>query len=269
MNMNNTPNSKRYYSSVFISDLHLGSLDCKADYLLQFLNNIQCDKLYLVGDIVDMWAMSKQFRWPAKHNEVVHKIFQISQTNTDVYYLAGNHDEPLQKYSGFDISQIHIQREMVHEALNGKKYLVFHGDQCDGDVTLGKFEAWIGDKGYDLLLAMNRWYHLYKQKTNKEYWSLAGYIKSKIKGANTAIHRYKLASVKCAKQRGLDGVICGHIHHPESCEVDGVEYHNDGDWVENCSALVEDLSGHLQLVRFDEVRLDATDVATKLPARAA
>ncbi len=216
-----------------------------------------------------MWAMSKQFRWPAKHNDIMHKIFQISQTDTQVYYLPGNHDEPLQKYTGFELSQIKIRREMVHKTQDGKRYLVFHGDQCDGDVTLGKFESWIGDKGYDFLLMLNRWYHLYKQKTNKEYWSLAGYIKSKIKGANAAIERYKKASAKHAKQRGLDGVICGHIHHPESCVIDGIEYHNDGDWVENCSALVEDISGSLQLVRFDEMTSISTDISTKIPARAA
>lgn len=262
-------NNKQHYSSIFISDVHLGNIDCKADFLLEFLNNISCDRLFLVGDIIDLWAMHKQFRWPKKHNEIMHKIFMLSQGNTEVIYLPGNHDEPLQKYCGFDFSNIQIKRELIYKSASGKRYLVFHGDQCDGDVTLGKFHEWIGDKGYDLLLAVNRWYHLYKQRTNQEYWSLAGYIKSKIKGANMAILRYKKAAILRAKDRGLDGVICGHIHHPEFDLIDKIEYHNDGDWVENCTALAENEKGELVLLRYEDVVSNKNSVAFNVSSKAA
>ncbi|MGQ8365480.1 UDP-2,3-diacylglucosamine diphosphatase [Glaciecola sp. 1036] len=259
-----------YSKSVFISDLHLGSLDCKAEMLLDFLNRIQCENLYLVGDIVDMWAMSRQFRWPELHNQIMHKIFQISRTKTKVYYLPGNHDEPLQKYSGFEFANIKIARELIHTSADNKQYLVFHGDQCDGDVQLGKFEAWIGDKGYSLLLALNRWYHLYKQKTGQNYWSLAGYIKSRIRGAGAAITQYKKAAAEHAKRKKLHGVICGHIHHPESDQINGIHYLNDGDWVENCTALLENHQGEFSLMHYTEhFQSNVQQIDKKLPKRAA
>ncbi len=147
---------------------------------------------------------------------------------------------------------IAIERELVHTTANGKRYLVLHGDQFDADVTLGKFHAWIGDKGYDLLLFLNRWYNRFRAWRNNHYWSLAGYIKKHIKGANKAIERYRAAGCRHAAERGLDGIICGHIHHPESLMVNGIHYINDGDWIENCSALVEDSRGELSLIHFNE-----------------
>jgi len=237
-----------HFRSVFISDTHLGNKDCKAEFLLHFLNNMTCDRLYLVGDIVDMWSMSKQFRWPDAHNEVIHKVIQLSHESTKVIFLPGNHDAPLQKYSGMQFGDIEIKRQYVHETAANKRYLVLHGDQCDGDVTLGRFHAWIGDKAYDALLFANRWFNLLRSWRKQSYWSLAGYIKQRVKGANKAIARYKNATTKRAKELQLDGVICGHIHHPESDMVNGIHYVNDGDWIENCSALVEDNAGNLQLL---------------------
>lgn len=237
-----------HFRSVFISDTHLGNKDCKADFLLHFLNNMTCERLYLVGDIVDMWSMSKQFRWPDSHNAVMHKIIELSHSSTKVIFLPGNHDAPLQKYSGMHFGDIEIHRQYVHKTANNKRYLVMHGDQCDGDVTLGKFHAWIGDKAYDLLLFVNRWFNRIRRWQNGQYWSLAGYIKQRVKGANQAIERYKHAVARRAKGMQLDGVICGHIHHPESDHVNGIHYVNDGDWVENCSALVENEKGVLNLI---------------------
>lgn len=242
--MNNTP----HFRSVFISDTHLGNKDCKAEFLLHFLNNMTCDTLYLVGDIVDMWSMSRQFRWPDTHNAVMHKLIAISYTPTKVIFLPGNHDAPLQKYTGMQFGDIDIHRHIVHTTANNKRYLVMHGDQCDGDVTLGKFHAWLGDIAYSLLLFVNRWFNHIRSWRKGHYWSLAGYIKKRVKGANKAIQRYKQATIKHAKDMQLDGVICGHIHHPESDIVNGIHYLNDGDWIENCSALVEDENGRLSLL---------------------
>ena len=239
---------QQHYKAVWLSDLHLGNRDCKAEFLLDFLNNITTDTLYLVGDIVDMWQMTKQFRWPDAHNQVMHKLMSMSNEGARVVYLPGNHDAPLQSYSGMAFGDIDIKRELVHTTGDGKKYLVLHGDQFDGHVTLGKLEAWVGDKGYDLLLFLNRWYNRFREWKNGDYWSLAGYIKQHIKGANEAIERYRQACCAEAKRRDLDGVICGHIHHPESVQVNGIHYVNDGDWIENCSALVENDNGQLTLI---------------------
>ena len=154
--------AKLHYKAVWLSDIHLGNKDCKAEFLLEFLHSISVDTLYLVGDIVDMWQMEKQFRWPDTHNQVMHKLMQMSNNGTRVVYLPGNHDAPIQKYSGMAFGDIAIERELVHTTANGKRYLVLHGDQFDADVTLGKFHAWIGDKGYDLLLFLNRWYNRFR-----------------------------------------------------------------------------------------------------------
>jgi UDP-2,3-diacylglucosamine pyrophosphatase LpxH len=244
--------AKTHYNAIWLSDLHLGSIDCKAEFILGFLHNVTVEKLYLVGDIVDMWQMSKHFRWPEAHNQVMHQIMHMSKNGTQVIYLPGNHDAPIQKYSGMSFGDIKIQRECIHVTSAGKQYLVLHGDQFDADVTLGRFHAWLGDKGYDLLLFLNRWFNRFRALRKAHYWSLAGYLKQHIKGANAAISRYRQACCERASELALDGVICGHIHHPESTMVNGIHYINDGDWVENCSALVEHTCGTLSLLTFSD-----------------
>ena len=258
---------KTHYRTLWLSDIHLGNRDCKAEYLLSFLNNITVDTLYLVGDIVDMWQMTKQFRWPKTHNQVMHRLMQMGQEGTRVVYLPGNHDEPIQSYSGMAFGDIEIERQLVHTTAQGKRYLVLHGDQFDGEVTMGKFHAWIGDKGYDLLLFLNREYNRFRSWRKREYWSLAGYIKKHIKGANEAIARYREACCQRAAEMQLDGVICGHIHHPESSMEKGIHYINDGDWVENCSALGEDMEGNLSLMYYLE-EMESTNNVTPIKAKA-
>ncbi|MCV2886133.1 UDP-2,3-diacylglucosamine diphosphatase [Aestuariibacter sp. AA17] len=240
----------KYYKTVWISDIHLGSKDCKADYLLTFLNQTTIGTLYLVGDIVDMWAMSKQFRWPESHNQVLHKILSLSESGCKVIYLPGNHDAPFQQYDGMAFGHIDVKREDIHTTIDGRKLLVLHGDQFDEEVCFGKFHAWIGDKGYDLLLFVNRWYNRFRTWKGLPYRSLAGYLKKHIKGANKAISRYRAACCNRAKKLQLDGVVCGHIHFPEISNENGIAYHNDGDWIESCSALVENEKGNIDLVYF-------------------
>lgn len=243
---------KHHYRTLWLSDIHLGNKDCKAEFLLHFLDHISVDTLYLVGDIVDMWEMRRQFRWPNTHNQILHTLMQMSQRGTRVVFLPGNHDEPLQAYAGMALGDIEIERELIHTTADDRRYLILHGDQFDAEVTLGKFHAWIGDKAYDLLLFTNRWYNRYQAWRKRGYWSLAGYIKQHVKGANAAISRYRQACCKRAADLHLHGVICGHIHHPESVFENGIHYINDGDWVENCSALVEDIQGNLQLVYYHD-----------------
>ena len=239
----NTP----HYRTVWISDIHLGYKDCKAEYLLDFLQNTHIETLYLVGDIVDMWAMSKQFLWPQSHNALFHYLLTLPSQGTRVIYLPGNHDEPAQKYDGMAFSDIEIHRQYVHTTVSGEKLLLIHGDQCDQEVCFGPIHSWIGDKGYDFLLFLNRWYNKARHAMGFPYWSLAGYIKGKIKGANKAIERYRQACIKRAKDMGVQGVVCGHIHHPELVRTEGMTYYNTGDWIENCSALTEDHKGNIQL----------------------
>lgn len=246
-----------HFNAIFLSDIHLGNNDCKAEFLLEFLAQNTCDTLYLVGDIVDLWAMTNKFRWPAAHNEVFHKIIELSHGQCKVCYLPGNHDAPLQRYDGLHIGDIEVKRDMVHTTAQNKSYLVLHGDQFDEQVTLGRFEKIVGDIGYDALLWINRTYNRIRSYRKAPYRSLAGEIKSRIKGAQLAIHRYKVAATNEARERQLDGVICGHIHHPESDMIDGVEYINDGDWVENCTALCEDTAGNMILVDWVKEREEA------------
>ena len=246
--MNNAFVYRAHYRTVWLSDIHLGNTDCKAEYLLDFLNHSTIDTLYLVGDIIDMWAMSKQFRWPESHNQVLHKLMSLSKEGSRVIFLPGNHDAPLQKYDGITFGEIEIAREMIHTTADGKKLLVLHGDQFDQAVCFGPLQSWIGDKAYDLLLFINRWYNRARAMLKFPYWSLAGYLKSHIKGANKAITRYKYACINRAINMGVDGVVCGHIHHPEVADICGKKYYNDGDWIENCSALTELPCGEIKLI---------------------
>lgn len=246
-----------HYRTGWLSDVHLGNKDCKAEYLLSFLQNTHIDTLYLVGDIVDMWAMSKQFRWPESHNQVLHKLMSLSQSGCEVIYLPGNHDKPLQKYDGMMFGNVALKRQCVHTTVKGKRFLVLHGDQFDQEVCFGPLHSWIGDKAYDLLLFVNRWYNRLRALRGAPYWSLAGYIKRHINGANKAILRYKRACAAQAAVLNLDGVVCGHIHHPEIDQINGVSYHNDGDWIENCSALTETQEGEIQLVYWAEQQTSA------------
>ncbi|WP_267494108.1 UDP-2,3-diacylglucosamine diphosphatase [Fluctibacter halophilus] len=239
-----------HYKTVWLSDIHLGNKDCKADYLLNFLSHTHIDTLYLVGDIIDMWAMQNRMHWPDSHNQVLHRLMTLSQQGTRIVYLPGNHDAPLQKYDGMAFSNVTVKREHIHVTAQGKRLLVLHGDQFDEEVCFGRIHAWIGDKGYDLLLFLNRWYNRLQTARGRPYWSLAGYIKGHIKGAAKAIARYRQACIDRARTLGLDGVVCGHIHHPEILHIDGLTYFNDGDWIENCSALTEDHQGNLQLLRW-------------------
>ncbi len=249
---------KKYYRTVWLSDIHLGSKDCKAEYLLDFLKHTKIDTLFLVGDIIDLWALTKQFRWPPLHNELLHTLISLPESGTEVIYLPGNHDEPAQKYDNMIFGEIKIHREYIYTTAKGKKLLLLHGDQLDDEVCFGRFHAWIGDKGYSLLLLINHWYNALRFQMGYPYRSLAGKIKSRVRGANQAIARYRQAAINKAKKAGVDGIVCGHIHHPEIREIDGLTYYNDGDWVENCSALTEDRTGNISLSYWTSIKSTLT-----------
>ena len=260
---------KNHYRTIWLSDIHLGYKDCKAEYLLDFLRHSKADTLYLVGDIVDMWAMSKQFLWPKSHNQLFHRLLSLSGEGTRVIYLPGNHDEPAQKYDGMAFGDVEIHRQYLHTAADGRKLLILHGDQFDQEVCFGKFHAWIGDKAYDLLLFVNRWYNKARHLAGYPYWSLAGYIKSRVKGANEAISRYRDIGCRTASEMGLDGIVCGHIHHPEISQQQDLTYCNTGDWIENCSALTEDMQGNLELVLWTRIQSSVQPIGNKARAKQA
>ena len=239
--------------TIFLSDVHLGCKDCQADYLLSFLEQSQAGKIYLLGDIVDLWAMRKQVHWKLSQNKVVRCLLDKAEQGVEVVYIPGNHDEAMRLYRGKLFGNIKVQLRGEHTTALGKKLLLLHGDEFDKEVSFGPLQSWLGDNLYDLLLFLNRWYNRVRRVTGGRYFSLAAYIKSRVPGALNAIGRYRQAAIKKAKRGGYDGVVCGHIHRAEMRIIDGTLYCNDGDWVESLTALVEHADGSLAIVEWGEV----------------
>ena len=261
------PDDKRRkrYRTIWISDLHLGTRGCKADLLLDFLQKNDCEQLYLIGDIVDGWRLRKSWYWNEQQNRVVQEVLRKSENGTRVHYICGNHDEFLREYTGLFFGQVALEDEAVHLCANGKRFLVIHGDQFDVCIRNARWLAILGDRAYTLCLSLNNVFNWVRRKFGYRYWSLSAYLKSKVKNAVSYVGKFEDAVAAETKKRGLDGVVCGHIHHAEMREVDGVLYCNDGDWVESCTALVEHHDGSLEILRWADV-VDAP-IAAKEPVR--
>ena len=242
------------FRSIWISDIHLGTRGCKALFLLDFLRYTDSDNLYLVGDIFDGWRMRKSWYWAQSHNDVIQKILRKARKGTRVVYIPGNHDEVLRDYLDLQLGGIHVIGEAVHETADGKRFLIVHGDEFDSVVRYAKWLALLGDWAYNLALVANHWVNATRRVLGYPYWSLSAYLKHKVKNAVEYIGRFEAAVAREAARRGVDGVICGHIHKPEIREIDGVLYCNDGDWVESCSALVEHMDGRLEILNWVELR---------------
>jgi UDP-2,3-diacylglucosamine pyrophosphatase LpxH len=238
--------------SIFISDVHLGFKGCQAQYLLDFLRRVECDTVYLVGDIIDLWALSRSFYWPQAHNDVIRTILGKAKHGTRVVYVPGNHDRIFRDHDGLVMGNVEIQREAVHETADGRRFLVLHGDEFDSIVRASPWLESLGSHAYSVALTANRYVNAVRQRFGYPYWSLAAFMKHKVKNAVQYITGFEKALAAAARERGLDGVICGHIHRAEITEIDGMTYCNDGDWVESCTALVEDFSGRLSLLRWTE-----------------
>ena len=248
----------RKYRSIWISDTHLGSRGCKAEFLLDFLQHNHAEQLYLVGDIIDGWALRKRWYWDAFHDQILHLLFERAQRGTTITYVSGNHDEFLRPFLHHQISAIRLEDEIVHTTLDGRKFLVLHGDQFDGVMQFARWLAIVGDWFYERLLILNTLYNRWRKWWGYPYWSLSAYLKHKTKSAVNFISAFEETLAKEAKKRQLDGIICGHIHHAEIREIDGVLYCNDGDWVESCSALVEEWDGSLHIVQWAQTEPDVT-----------
>ena len=253
------PAPGRRHRTIFISDLHLGTRGCKAELLADFLAGNSCDTLYLVGDIIDGWQM-KRWYWSEAQSRVVAEILRKVDSGTRVIYVPGNHDEFLRDYCGRSVAGIDVVRETIHETADGRRLLVLHGDQFDGVLGYAKWLAHVGDRAYALALALNDRLHSIRRGFSLPYWSLSAYLKKKVKNAVEYVSRFEEVVARAAAPKGVDGVICGHIHQAEMCQIGPILYLNDGDWVESCTALVEDAHGHLEILRWASTS-PASDVA--------
>jgi UDP-2,3-diacylglucosamine pyrophosphatase LpxH len=239
------------YRSIFISDVHLGTYDSKADLLNNFLKHNTCDHLYLVGDIIDGWRIQQnKWRWKQSHTNVVRRILGFTKKGTRVTFIAGNHDEFLRLIIpyGVEFGNVEILNQAEHIGIDGRHYLVTHGDLFDGITRLTPWLAFLGDKAYDVVLSLNSKLNWLLHRFGFRYFSLSQYLKGRVKKAVDFIFQFEKNLAGYCKKRGFDGVICGHIHHAEIKEIDGVIYMNDGDWVESCTALVEHWDGRWEII---------------------
>ena len=242
------------YRTVFISDVHLGTRGCQAELLLDFIKHIDCEHLYLVGDIIDGWRLKSGWYWPQAHNDVVQKILRMARKGVKVVYIPGNHDEFARSYCGTHFGGVVVARDIIHETADGRRLLVIHGDDFDGVVRYAKWLALLGDWAYAIVLALNTWFNRIRRRLGFGYWSLSAYLKGKVKNAVQFIYDFEAAVAEEARRRGADGVVCGHIHKADLREVGGITYANDGDWVESCTALVEHLDGRLEILQWAKLR---------------
>ena len=242
------------FRSVFISDVHLGFKGCSAEYLLDFLESIETRTLYLVGDIIDLWSLRKTVYWPQAHSDVLRRILAMARSGTRVVYVPGNHDEVFRDFDGHVFANVEIRREAVHVTADGKRLLVTHGDDFDGVLKLSPWLGHLGCSAYAFVLWLNRHVNRVRRRLGFPYWSIAAYLKHKVKNAVSYMHDFEQALACEARRRGVDGMVCGHIHRAGITDIDGVLYCNDGDWVESCTTLTEDEHGHLAILRWTERR---------------
>jgi UDP-2,3-diacylglucosamine pyrophosphatase LpxH len=238
----------QHYRTIWVSDVHLGTRGCKAEFLLDFLKYTESEYLYLVGDIVDGWRLRKNWYWAQSHNDVVQKLLRKARKGTQVYYIPGNHDEMLRDYTGIQLGGVTLLDEALHTTADGRRLLILHGDSFDAVVKYARWLALLGDWAYNFILWVNHWFNLVRRRLGYPYWSLSSYLKGKVKNAVEYVGKFAEAVVEEGRRRGVDGVVCGHIHRAEIRNLDGLLYCNDGDWVESCTALVEHLDGRLEII---------------------
>lgn len=252
--------------SIFLSDIHLGTRGCQAERLLDFLRHYESRHLYLVGDIVDFWAMSRGIHWAPSHNTVVQKILRQARKGTLVTFIPGNHDEALRGYTGTLLGDIRLAAESVHVAADGRRFLVLHGDEFDQVTRHHRWVAVLGDVAYNFLVRVNGWLSWVRRRLGiAGYWSLAGYAKRRVKRAVSFIYDFEESVIHAVRERGVDGVICGHIHAAAIKEMDGVTYINCGDWVDSCTAIVEHEDGAMEIVAWGCALQEVAEIADAAP----
>lgn len=250
------------YRTIFLSDIHLATRGCKAEFLIDFLRHHDSERLYLVGDIFDGWQMKRSLYWPQSHNDVVQKFLRKVRKGTMVYYLPGNHDEGMRGYAGMQFGGVTVLKDTIHETADGRRLLVLHGDQFDGVVLNARWLSFLGSSAYDLALSINNGFNAVRRRLGFPYWSLSNFLKQKVKRAVEYLTNFQSALIQEARRRELDGVICGHVHNAEIRFADGFLYCNCGDWVENCTAIAEHMDGRLEILHWPRVlKIDTPDPA--------
>jgi len=239
------------YKTVFISDIHLGTKMSQADKLLGFMKTFECEKIYLVVDIVDCWAMSKKNIWNQFHNDVVQKLLRKARKGTEIIYIPGNHDDVMRNYCDNEFGHVIITNEAIHLGVDGKLYLVTHGDQFDIVMKNAEWLAHLGSWAYDVSISISVMLNKIRNLLGLSHWSLSSYLKYKVKESVNFIGDYEETLTKYVKNKGLNGIICGHIHHANIRDIDDVRYMNCGDWVESCTALVEHHNGTFEIIRWE------------------
>lgn len=247
------PNKKNIYRAIWISDIHLGTSGAQAEHLLEFLKYNESKYLYLVGDIIDGWRLTKKWYWPQSHNDVIQKILRKARKGTNITFIPGNHDEGARTFLGMTFGDIKIKKEAFHKTAKKEKLWIVHGDLFDEVMQHARWLAYLGDSAYTFLLWLNKWFNKIRRFLNLPYWSLSKYIKFKVKKAVSFINAFETLMVKEASRRGCDGVVCGHIHKSELKRINNLIYANDGDWVESLTALVEHRDGELEIINWSEL----------------
>lgn len=248
------PRDRMRYRTVWISDIHLGTRGCNADLLIDFLDHVDSDTLYLVGDIIDGWRLKKKFYWPDSHNDIIWRILKRAKRGTRIIFIPGNHDEMFRQFTGLNFGGVEIRRSAIHETADQRRLLVLHGDEFDTVMLAHRWLAFVGDTAYTLLMRLNWLVNKARRKMGLPYWSLSRMAKHKVKNAVEFIGRFEELVSRAAENRGVDGVVCGHIHTAEMREIKGIQYYNDGDWVEGCTALVEADDGTMEILHWaDEI----------------
>ncbi len=240
----------RRLRTAWISDVHLGTRSSNAGALLDFLRDYAVETLYIVGDLIDVWQMRRGIYWPQQHNDVIQKLLRKARKGTRIVYIPGNHDEFVGAFCGF-YGHIAIQKSAIHLTADGRRILVIHGHELDTVVQNARWLAFAGDLGYQSLLALNPVINFVRRRFGLGYWSLSAYAKKRVKDAVNFIGKFETAIVRYAERHAVEAVLCGHVHSAGVRQIGAITYYNCGDWVESCSALVENFDGEIELVNFD------------------
>ncbi|SOC42734.1 UDP-2,3-diacylglucosamine pyrophosphatase LpxH [Rhizobium subbaraonis] len=267
MTVHNAASNVRRVRTLFLSDVHLGSKAAKTDFLLDFLRCHEAATIVLVGDIVDGWRLKRSWYWPQNCNDVVQKLLRKARKGARIVYIPGNHDEFLRDFPGVHFGGIEVARQIVHEAADGKRYLVLHGDEFDVVVRNARLLAYLGDWAYDAAIVVNIALAAIRRRLGLPYWSFSAWAKLQVKHAVNFIGAFQNVVAEEARKHGADGVICGHIHHAVIEDIDGIRYINTGDWVESCTAVVEHWDGTMELITWQMPAARAAAVAA-LPRQA-
>lgn len=250
MSNNNQEHVELKVRTIFISDVHLGTKGCQAEVLLDFLKHCDAEFVYLVGDIVDGWRLKRSWYWPRSHNDVVQKLLRKARKGSHIIYVPGNHDEFLRHYYDLSFGDIEIKNNPIHTTADGRRLLIIHGDQYDNVMMCSRWLAYLGDNAYEMLLRLNQPINKIRRLLGLSHWSLSAFLKLKVKNAVNFISCFEEVVASDAKDKNVDGVVCGHIHHAEIRDINGLTYYNDGDWVESCTALVEHMDGKMEIIHW-------------------